>query len=356
MNSRLGRTTSSSPQGQVTPLDRWNARRRAIANGYLDGMKATNLTLPFVAPDAEPVWRVLPCEAKSRETPFATLLSLGVTPIRSIPRSPRTARLPTVTWVSKKAASRSVSRFTEKSWFAHWTTHARCRGGARDHERRWALISPLRATGIIASGTLIYLAVGVAVAKALALFVGPEGVGIWGLMQSVTGLLGMVAGIGVATSLVRLIAAAVAAQRPLEAHHFRLAGLILASAATAVVSVLAVFLAAWTATRILGDSAFVGAVPLLGVAVGLTLLGASEQASLNGWHRLRELRAIIVLSSVAGGVLTITLVGMFGVAESPQRSWRQLLLAHLQAPASQCALLACHSSVGGERRFGVAVC
>ena len=175
------------------------------------------------------------------------------------------------------------------------------------------MISPLRATGIIASGTAVYLVIGVLVGKALALFVGPPGVGIWGLMQSTTGILGIIVGLGVATSLVRSVARAVSAGRLADAQNLRLGSLALAVFTTLALFLVSLPTAEWVATSLLGSASFSGAVPLLALAVGFSLIGAVEQGALNGWHRIRQLTMVVIASSILGGVATVLLVAAFGV-------------------------------------------
>ena len=72
------------------------------------------------------------------------------------------------------------------------------------------MISPARATGILAFGTAGTVLAWILVAKALAILTGPDGVGLYGLLQSLLGFAAIVFGLGVGTGIVRATARAVA--------------------------------------------------------------------------------------------------------------------------------------------------
>jgi dTDP-4-amino-4,6-dideoxygalactose transaminase len=60
-------------------LDDWNARRRAIARGYLAGLAgAPELTLPSPQPWAEPIWHIFPVFHPRRDALRTALAERGV--------------------------------------------------------------------------------------------------------------------------------------------------------------------------------------------------------------------------------------------------------------------------------------
>lgn len=175
------------------------------------------------------------------------------------------------------------------------------------------MISPLRATGIVASGTAVSLAVSVIVGKALALITGPTGVGVYGLMQSVLGVLGIVFGLGIATALVRATAEAVAAGKSDEVDQLRTAAWHTALVTAVAAAIVALLFGQWVAGVLFSNPMLAGAVPLLGLATGIALLSGIESASLNGHHRISVLTQSAIGSSLAGGAGLIAMVAAFGV-------------------------------------------
>src|SRR5687768_2311441 len=70
--------------------------------------------------------------------------------------------------------------------------------------------SVLRTTAVLGSASIVGMLAGLASAKASALFIGPGGVGFIALLQSLLGLVGLIAGLGVSAGLVRAGARALA--------------------------------------------------------------------------------------------------------------------------------------------------
>ena len=57
-NSRLDPLQAAMLRVKLRRLDEWNARRGAIAQQYLDGLRARGLTMPHVPEWADPVWHL----------------------------------------------------------------------------------------------------------------------------------------------------------------------------------------------------------------------------------------------------------------------------------------------------------
>lgn len=174
------------------------------------------------------------------------------------------------------------------------------------------MISPLRATAIIGVGTLATMATSVVVAKALAILVGPDGVGRLGLLQSVLGLTAIVAGLGVNVAIVRELASALAASEGDRAAALRRAGLIIAVAAGVVGGLALMVFREPLAASALGSSDRAFDLVLLALALPLQLVAGVEFATLNGYHRIRSHTVALVLASVAGGSITVGLVAAMG--------------------------------------------
>ena len=174
-------------------------------------------------------------------------------------------------------------------------------------------LSPLRATAIVGVGSLVSMAVTVAVAKALAVLTGPVGVGLYGLMQSVVGLTVMIVGLGVSAGLVRGVAAAAGAGDHRRAAALTRAAWVMATSGAVVALVLLAATREAVATYALGSPGRSNDVILLGVAVGLTLLGGVPISSMTGRGRIRALTVTAIVSSVAGGIMAVALVWLFHV-------------------------------------------
>lgn len=172
--------------------------------------------------------------------------------------------------------------------------------------------SVLRATAILASSSVVSVLAGIASAKMLALMVGPTGLGLLGLMQSVIGIGGMVAGLGFGTAVIRLAARAVGEQDVGRAQVLSWA----AQKATAVLGVVAVCVFALVrepfAEWFLGNSEFAHQVPLLGIAVALTLGTGIRTSVLNGFHRVGALARFGILNSVLGAGVAVAVVWIGG--------------------------------------------
>jgi O-antigen/teichoic acid export membrane protein len=168
--------------------------------------------------------------------------------------------------------------------------------------------SIVRATAILASGSVVSVAVGLVSAKVWALLVGPAGVGMLGLMLSVIGLGGIVAGMGLGTALVRAGAHALGRDDPAAAAAVQRAAsratLLLAGFTALLFFVLRDPLARW----FLGGSEHTGSVVWLGLAIGFTLIAGVQLSTLNAHHRVSALARAMVLSSVCGAAVGLTIL------------------------------------------------
>src|SRR5256885_4249888 len=70
--------------------------------------------------------------------------------------------------------------------------------------------SILKATAVLSSASVVSILMGLVSAKVSAVLLGPGGLGYMGLLQSLLGLSGLIAGMGVGTGLVRAGARALA--------------------------------------------------------------------------------------------------------------------------------------------------
>jgi dTDP-4-amino-4,6-dideoxygalactose transaminase len=66
-NSRLDELQAAFLREKLLVLDDWNARRRAIAARYLQGLKGSGVGLPYVPEWAEPVWHLFVVRHATRD-------------------------------------------------------------------------------------------------------------------------------------------------------------------------------------------------------------------------------------------------------------------------------------------------
>jgi PST family polysaccharide transporter len=177
--------------------------------------------------------------------------------------------------------------------------------------------SPARATGILAIGTAASLIAGVAVAKSLALLTGPQGLGLYALLQSLLGLAGIVFGLGVGTGIVRATASAAAAGDAGRAVALWRAAMGIAAAGGLVGGTALVLFRVPIAAAFLGGRGYAWAVVVLAPALLLQLVASVEAGYLNGHQRVRALAMVTGGSSLLGAAVMVALVARWGVGALP---------------------------------------
>lgn len=172
--------------------------------------------------------------------------------------------------------------------------------------------SLFRATAILGSSSLVTILVGLITSKVYALILGPNGLGLMGLLQSLIGLSGMIAGLGVGSGLVRMGANALARDAENELAALRRAAWVLfVVAAVSGVCVLAVFRVPLS-LYMLGTTKHAASVALVGVALAFSLAAGIQIGTLNAYHRLGALAKTTIISSVATAAISILLVARLG--------------------------------------------
>jgi enterobacterial common antigen flippase len=170
----------------------------------------------------------------------------------------------------------------------------------------------LRATAVLSSSAILKIGIGVITLKAWALLVGPAGVGMLGLLQSLVGIGAILAGVGVGTGIVRLGARALGAGDTIRAAALNRAAIRI-SWITGAIAVGAFFILSGPLSHwLLGSAAPSLDVVLMGAAVCLTVVASAETGVLNAHHRVGALARSTVVGSFIGAVLGIGLVWHLG--------------------------------------------
>ena len=170
----------------------------------------------------------------------------------------------------------------------------------------------LRSSSIIGGASVVNILVGLLRTKVAAMLLGPAGVGVIGLLQTLMATGSSVAALGFGTVGTRQIAeavgeddaAAVAAAR--RALFWGTLGLATLGAAGFW------FLRDILAVRVLGDAAQGATVGWLAIGVGLSVATGSQWALLNGLRRIGDIAWGSVLSAVLSTVLGVMALWVWG--------------------------------------------
>lgn len=209
----------------------------------------------------------------------------------------------------------------------------------------------LRSSSIIGGASVINIVIGLLRMKAVAVLLGPAGVGLIGLFTNLVALASNVAGLGFGNVGTRQIAEAAGQDDPQRIAAARRAlfwgTLVLALGGALLLWLLRQVLAAY----VLGDPSLAPHVGWLSLAVALTVAAASQNALLNGLRRIGDIARMQVGSAVVAtaiGLAAIAWLGMAGVvafviavplATFVLGQWFVSRLPRVQAPASDLRAL-----------------
>lgn len=167
----------------------------------------------------------------------------------------------------------------------------------------------LRATAIVGGASVANIAIGILRNKAVALLLGPAGVGTIGVLLNLVTAFASVAGLGVAMASVRALASAIdeAARAQVRRTVLELTTLL------AVTGGVATWLLAEPIARLGGGALTAGGhMGWLAPAVALTIWSSTQFGLLNGQRRLGDLARAQVAGAALGGAVGIAAVVAFG--------------------------------------------
>lgn len=87
-NSRLDPIQASILQVKLTHLDKWNLRRKEIANAYSHALEGSDISIPKVAQWADPVWHLYVIRSKNRDLLQQRLADSGIQTLIHYPTPP----------------------------------------------------------------------------------------------------------------------------------------------------------------------------------------------------------------------------------------------------------------------------
>jgi len=170
----------------------------------------------------------------------------------------------------------------------------------------------LRASSIIGGSSVINIFAALAKMKVAAILLGPAGVGLIGMYQSLMQTAGQVAGLGITNSGTRQIAVADAEGGKAAVARTRRA-LFWGTIAQAVVGAFLFWLASeWIAKRFVDAPERTSEVAWLALGVGLTVAAGAQLALLRGLRRVGDIARIHAGAGVLGAALGVAALWLWG--------------------------------------------
>ncbi len=169
----------------------------------------------------------------------------------------------------------------------------------------------LKSSAIIGGSSIVNIAVSIVRAKAMALLLGPAGVGLVGLYSSVLDLTHSIDGMGINRSGVRQIAEAAGSGEEERiartATVLRRTSMFLGVFGAALLVLFCRRVSVWT----FGSDKLAMPVAFLSIAVFVSAISDGQAALIQGMRRISDLARIGVLTAVFGAALTLVLVYFF---------------------------------------------
>jgi PST family polysaccharide transporter len=170
----------------------------------------------------------------------------------------------------------------------------------------------LRSTAQVGGGAVVAVALGVVRTKVLAVLLGPGGMGLFSLFNSIADLSRSMLGMGIGSSGVRQIAEAVGTgdrQRIAKtAAVLRRLSLVLGTAGAIAIIILARPVSRWT----FNSESYYAPTVLLSLAVLCQIVSDSRGALLQGLRKIPELTMATAIGAVLGTAASLLLVFFYG--------------------------------------------
>jgi len=170
----------------------------------------------------------------------------------------------------------------------------------------------LKSSALIGGSSVLKIGLGIVRTKAMAVLLEPAGFGLMGLYGSIADLAGSIAGMGINSSGVRQIAAAVGSG---ETARIAQTATVLRRTAR-VLGILGALLLVVFCRQVslltFGTYQRAGAVALLSLAVLFSSITGGQTALIQGMRRISDLAMMGVLGALFGTVISIPLVYFFG--------------------------------------------
>lgn len=165
---------------------------------------------------------------------------------------------------------------------------------------------------VIGSAQVVNILISVIRMKVLAVLLGPSGVGILSLYNSLQSMVQTAAGLGMSHSGIRQIASVKGEEQAFSRVRYVLltAHFVQGTFALLGVWLLRAPVAGW----LFGDRSYATEVGLIGIAILLGLLGKAQTALLQGMRKIGDFGRVTVLSALVGTVAGLAAVWLYGQA------------------------------------------
>lgn len=222
---------------------------------------------------------------------------------------------------------------------------AQVQSGETAGEGEKSYVQILKSTAVIGGSSVVNIAFAAVRNKAIAILLGPDGVGLMGLFNTIADLTQTVAGLGVQASGVRQVAEAVGTG---DEDRIARTAIVLGRVSVALGLLGGLLLTALSlpvAQFTFGDRGHAAALVLLSLAVFLKLVSAGQTALLQGLRRISDLAWINIVGALASTIITIPIIYLFGeqgivpslvavAATTLATSWWYRRKVHLPKPAT----------------------
>ncbi|HWQ91488.1 MAG TPA: O-antigen translocase [Clostridia bacterium] len=169
----------------------------------------------------------------------------------------------------------------------------------------------LKSSALIGGSSLMNIGIGIIRTKALALLLGPAGVGLLGVFNSIADLARSIGTIGISSSGVRQVAEAAGSGDTLKLARtvktLRWLSVVLGAAGALLLLALAYPVSLFS----FQDAGYTGSVALLALAVFCGSVTAGQTALIQGVRRIRDLALNSVLGALYGTIASILIIYFF---------------------------------------------
>jgi PST family polysaccharide transporter len=166
----------------------------------------------------------------------------------------------------------------------------------------------LKSSAVIGGSSLINIAIGIVRTKAMAMLLGPSGVGLMGLYGSIFDLTNNIAGMGINSSGVRQISEAVGSDDiekiAITVTVLRRVSIFLGALGAVLLSIFSGSVSNLT----FGTDQHATAVALLSIAVFFNLVSSGQGALLQGMRRIPDMAKMGILGALFGTVISISVI------------------------------------------------
>lgn len=170
----------------------------------------------------------------------------------------------------------------------------------------------LKSTAVIGGSSALNILFRILQAKVVAVLLGPQGVGLMGLFNSILGLASTLGGMGIATSGVREIAASAESGDRLQLSQTVQVFRRLSFALGGIGGLMVFALRGWISQVTFGGLEYSASVGWLALAVFFMVVSSSQMALLRGVRRIGDLARVSVLGTAIGTLLGIPTIAWWG--------------------------------------------